>query len=295
MKWARVAVRVGFLSQEAVIGAFQALGSPGTEETSSGEIVGYFPVDDTLEEKLRYLRDFLGYLSDEGLEERSPEYRVTFVQEEDWASAWKRFFSPIEVGHRLLVAPPWEVGAEGRVSPERTSRLILQIDPGMAFGTGAHPTTQLCLQLLERNLQSGQRVLDYGTGSGILAIAAVLLGAGEVVAVDNDPTAIRVARQNFLLNPGGDQILLLQAESPAVLKKSFDLVLANLIAGIIASLRSAFVEVLRPGGLLISSGILVEQSQWVKQSLAEVGLETLEVYTQKEWCALVSRRKSELG
>ncbi len=293
MKWARVAVQVGLLSQEAVSGAFQALGSPGTEETSSGEIVGYFPVDDTLEEKLRYLRNFLDHLSDWGLEEKPPEYRVTFVQEEDWASAWKQFFHPMEIGRRLLVTPPWEVGAEGGVSPKRTSRLILQIDPGMAFGTGAHPTTQLCLQLLEKYLQPNQEVLDYGTGSGILAIAAVLLGAGEVVAVDNDPMAIRVARQNFLLNPGGDQILLLQAETPAVLKKSFNLVLANLLAGIITSLRSAFREVLCPGGLLISSGILVEQSQWVKQSLAEVGLETLEVCTQKEWSALVSCRKAE--
>jgi ribosomal protein L11 methyltransferase len=187
-RWAEVEVAVQGDARE-IVGAvlMHVAGCPGYAETAS-TVTGYLPVDDRLEGTLHALRNALRELPDAATGV-NPEITIRFVDEADWANAWKQFFTPQRIGRRLVVKPTWE---EWAAAP---GDVVVQIDPGMAFGTGLHATTRLCLRALEERIRLGMRVADVGTGSGILAVAAALLGASEVAAVDIDPLAVRIARR----------------------------------------------------------------------------------------------------
>lgn len=209
--------------------------------------------------------------------------RVRTLREEDWGEAWKAYYPVVHLGKRIVVVPAWR-----RFRP-RQGQIAITMDPGMAFGTGLHPTTQLCLQVLERTLRPGMRVLDLGTGSGILAIAAAKLGSGPVLALDTDPVAVQAARRNIRRNRLSQQIEVRQG-TLEVGMEPFDLILANLLARALRELASRLAAALTAGGIVVGSGVLVEQSEEVGAALAAAGLRLLEQPCQGDWVALVAGR-----
>lgn len=209
--------------------------------------------------------------------------QVRILREEDWGNAWKQYYPVLHVGERIVVVPAWR---RFRARPEQ---VVLRLDPGMAFGTGLHPTTQLCLQALERRLRPGMRVLDLGTGSGILAIAAARLQSGPVLALDNDPVAVEAARCNVRRNRLTGRVEVVEGTlQPG--QGPFDLILANLLARALLEMPPLLAAALSPQGLLIASGVLVEQAGEVAAAFAAAGLEVLEQPQQDDWVALVARR-----
>jgi ribosomal protein L11 methyltransferase len=203
------------------------------------------------------------------------------VEEADWANAWKAYFKPFRVGRRLLVTPPWE-------SPSlEPGDIPLVIDPGMAFGTGTHPTTQLCLIALEDLMQPGFSVADIGTGSGILAIAAAKLGASQVFANDNDPLAVKIARENAAQNHVS---IIVTDDLP---EGAHQIVVANILADVIIGLASELIALLEPDGILIASGIIDTRENDVQSALSACGLHFQETRRLGEWVALIFRRAAQ--
>lgn len=210
---------------------------------------------------------------------------ISAVPEQDWMQKWKEGFEPVEIGDRLLVAPSWKLPAKGG------PRLVIQIDPGMAFGTGTHETTRLCLEAIEREWRGGS-LLDVGTGTGILAIAAALLSPdSRVVAIDVDPQAIEVASENVAINGASACIELLEGQPINQAGESFDMVVANLTAEVIVALMDDLAGCLAPEGLMILSGILSELVDDVERSLFVSGLTVTERREAGEWSAITARRR----
>ncbi len=207
------------------------------------------------------------------------------IADQDWLAEWKKGYEPVDIGNRMIVSPSWK-----RDQVAGTDRIIIQIDPGMAFGTGTHETTRGCLEMLERHWRGGS-LLDAGTGTGILAIAAIKLHPGSIVTgFDVDPEAITVAEENAAINGVGDEIELEVNRLSSYAGRQFDVVVANLTADVIIPLSGEFPEVIKPGGLLIVSGILTEQGDDVIEALRSKGFEMIEAKPDGEWvtCALRS-------
>ena len=211
------------------------------------------------------------------------EPTVREVAEEDWANAWKQHYHPQRVGERLLIVPSWQdVDA-------RPGDVVIRLDPGMAFGTGTHATTRLSLVCLERWLRPDQRVLDVGTGSGILAIAAAKLGAGQVLATDIDTVALDAAAANFITNSVAGSMTLLPASLPA--SGTFDVIVANILAEAHVTLLDAgLAAFLAPAGLLVLGGIIDTAAAAVEDALRRHGLRTIERLTEGDWVELVAAR-----
>lgn len=221
-----------------------------------------------------------------------PEPRFTVIDEEDWAEAWKSNYHPIRIGRHLLIKPAWldaSVGLED---------VLIEMDPGMAFGSGTHPSTQLCLEAVEDFCRAGDRVLDLGCGSGILAIAAARLGAHDVLALDNDGMAVQVARQNIRANHVTDRVHAEQGSLETIMAapRRFDLVLVNILAGVIVEMcQQGLGHVVRPGGRLVAAGIIEDQAQDVVPALEESGLRVEQRRQTHDWTALVARRPPGAG
>ncbi len=215
--------------------------------------------------------------------------QISEVMEQDWNAEWKKHFKPMVVSEQFMVKPTWEK-LEFPVN-----KFVIEIDPKQAFGTGSHETTQLILNLLESNFIAGNSVLDVGTGTAILAIAAMKLGAEEVVAFDNDPVAIEAAKENVTRNLGITSLRLQVADPDTItLRRSgFDVVLANITKNVIFQYFENFNRFLRRDGLLILSGILIEELEDVKQRIKQDNLFYIdELRTQKEWAALLLRKQT---
>jgi ribosomal protein L11 methyltransferase len=216
-----------------------------------------------------------------------PEPRVVFLAETDWAEAWKAGYGVLRIGRRLVVRPTWR----DDYAP-RPDDLLIELDPGMAFGSGLHPTTRLCLEVLEDALRPGQVVLDVGTGSGILSIAAARLGAARVVALDTDPLAVQIARENVALNRVENvvQVEVGTVQISNLQSPISDLVVANILAETIMELAPALAAHLLPEGVLIASGIIAERAEAVASCLRENGMSPVERRDDGDWVALVARR-----
>jgi len=205
------------------------------------------------------------------------------VEDADWANAWKAYFKPLPVGERLLICPTWE---EPGTEFENTDRRVLRIDPGMAFGTGGHDTTRLVLEGLECVLRPGDAVLDVGCGSGILSVAALLLGAGSALGIDIDPVAVRTARENGELNGFSELTFnVVQGDLAVAAAGRYRVVLANIVADAIIRLAPAVPALLAPGGVFIASGIIEPREEEVTAALREVGL-CVAARAQNGWVAL---------
>ncbi|MEW6568528.1 MAG: 50S ribosomal protein L11 methyltransferase [Chloroflexota bacterium] len=248
----------------------------------------FLPEDDALPERRRQLEERLWHLS-QICPLPSPSY--TPLEDSDWSEAWKAHYRPLAVGRRLLILPAW-------LSAEPGDRLPLLLDPGMAFGTGTHPTTQLMLTALEDYLRPGDPVADLGCGSGVLSIAAVLLGAASVLALDIDEEAIALTRQNAARNGVTDRIRV-EHGSHDLLRRpdlappgGFPLVLANILASVLERmLQQGLVEAVRPRGRLLLSGILEAQAESLQRLAVHSGLRLVETRSQEDWRLLVLERR----
>lgn len=230
--------------------------------------------------------------TDVGIDLGSLRFVVRTADEEDWANNWKVYYKPIKIGERLLVRPSWESlsDAEGRT--------VLSLDPGMAFGTGSHHTTRMCLEYLEKTVKEGDALLDLGCGSGILSIAGVLLGAKNALAVDIDPIAEKIAYENAALNGVGrgryevriGDVLTDAALRAELATRKYEVVTANIVASVIVALLPVVPLLLREGGVFITSGIIHERLDEVKEAIVASGLTILDVKVNEEWCAILARK-----
>lgn len=208
------------------------------------------------------------------------ELRVTSVDEQDWANAWKKYYKPLRAGRSLVIRPFWE-----EYEPQQGDRVVT-IDPGMAFGTGTHETTAMCLSLLEDFIKSGDRVLDVGCGSGILSIAALRLGAAEADAADIDPLAVKIARDNGARNGYGAEKLHVQAGSlTETARGRYHCIVSNIIADVIIALCGEVEDFLEKGGVWLCSGIIADREADVLAAFAQYGFSVLRREQQKEWLA----------
>jgi ribosomal protein L11 methyltransferase len=247
-------------------------------------VIGYLPADERLDARRLQLEEEIARLGNHlGL-----VYRISYrqVDEQDWAESWKAFFWPQKIGARIVVKPSWrDYGAQ-------PGELVIEIDPGMAFGTGTHPTTALCVQLIERHLQPGDSFLDIGTGSGILMAAAAKLGAGRLFGGDRDATALRVAAENLQRN-GIDRraACLVQGSLAGPFKGRFDVVAANILTHVIIELLGDVPCRVNPGGVFICSGIIDQNRDLVADKMRLVGFELVEIRQKEGWVALAGRCK----
>jgi ribosomal protein L11 methyltransferase len=260
--------------------AEDALGRP-----TKHAITGYFYKDSqaderckTLEEKLTRLKEKQGILN-----------RISYkeIDEQDWAHAWKAYFWPQKISSHMVVKPTW------REYSAASDDIVIELDPGMAFGTGTHPTTALCINMIERHLSKGDSFLDVGTGSGILMIAAAKLGAARLCGIDKDEVAVEVAAQNLELNNINPQIFRLATGNlVAEIAESFTFVTANILTHVILELLQDISRVIADDGILVCSGIIAENMQSVVTAMEYIGFEILETATEDEWVAIVGRLRA---
>ena len=203
--------------------------------------------------------------------------------QEDWETSWKSFYHATEIGHRLTLTPAWEDTLPG------PGRVLLRMDPGMAFGTGTHETTSLCLEQLDQHTAPGMRVLDIGCGSGILGIAACLLGAAEAHGVDIDPVAVRTANENAALNGVQDRFSALEGNLSETAIGRYDIIVANIVANVIIALAPDVLPLLRPNGIFISSGIIQEREAEVVAAIDAAGLTVCGSFHKNGWVCLLAK------
>lgn len=291
MKWIEIAIEsseaavdavANILVEEGCGGAAIGPVPPATDHCAN-RVAGYLPVDDRLEARLINIRERVRLLPSYGLPLESDEITITPVADEEWATAWKKHFKPVRIG-QIVVKPTWE---EFDAEPDD---VIVDIDPGMAFGTGYHPTTKLCLLVIQDIIKGGETVLDVGTGSGVLAIAAARLGAKSVVGLDIDSVAVEVAQENVRQAGLSDQIKIYQADSPTVFDSKADIVFANIIAKVLVEMAEALASKVKVGGTVIASGIVTQRADQVRDAFKAVGLNIVKEHTDGEWVALVCER-----
>ena len=288
-EWLEVSVEVDHETAEAVAEVLSRYtrrgvvieGGPDGWETEPVIVRGYLPADDQLWSVKRRIEEGLWHL---GQIRPVPEPSFRTIAEEDWSEAWKKQLKVLRIGERLVIRPSW---LEHSPEPED---VIIELDPGMAFGTGLHPTTQLCLCALERLIRPGLEVLDLGTGSGILAIAAAKLGAGHVAAYDNDEQAVQVARANVIQNGVSDGVTVRRG-SLSDAPERYDLVVVNILARVVMKMAEAGLsERLRPGGALVAAGITADQAAEVVAALERNGLELTDQRQRNDWVSLQASR-----
>lgn len=291
--WWEIQVLCSPALEDAVFWRFQALGGHGTASQRKGnhrQIQAYFPQEafELLDLAAVALR-----LKQDALCANLPEPQTTWqlIDEQDWAKSWKDHWKPEDIGDRFLINPAW------LPMPETPDRLVLRLDPGAAFGTGTHPTTQLCLESLEMRL-GGDRtnavVADIGCGSGILSIGALLLGAKRAYAVDVDPLAVSATKSNGTLNHLTSEQVIVQQGSLDILLQTLtepvDGILCNILAEVILDLIPHLDKISEPHTWGILSGILLEQSKLVADTLEQHGWVVATLWRRKEWCCLNIRR-----
>ena len=241
----------------------------------------YIPAERSAAEAIAFIKDRLAEAKIEG------KLELVGVNEEDWANTWKAYYKTTRIGKNMVIVPAWET------YEPKPDDIVISMDPGMAFGTGTHETTRLVIELLEKYVVAGERMLDVGCGSGILAICAAKLGAGECKAYDIDPVAVRVARENIensgLANVTCDQSdLLRQVDLDG---GKYKLVTANIVADIIIRLAPDVGEYMTDDAVLLASGIIVERADEVISALDEYGFRVIENRTENGWCALALMKK----
>lgn len=247
------------------------------------ELKGYFPIDSRLVETMADFKK-----RTEEIKHLFPDGRVeiteTEVAAENWATSWKAFYKPEKIGERIVVKPSWED------YETQKDDLVVEMDPGMAFGTGNHATTAMCIRALEEYVFPNATVLDIGTGSGILAVTAAKLGAGKVLAVDHDPISIDATQKNVTLNKVDDRVSVLQGDLASGIEEKADIIVANIIADVIMRLIPQTLSLLEKNAVFIASGIIKDRLRDVEEVLKEYKFSIEKVMTEGEWVVVVSRR-----
>jgi ribosomal protein L11 methyltransferase len=284
--WLQLSIRTGPANIEALSNLVIERGSPGIVLKRNG-LEAFFPSPRdgaTLRREIKSSVARVARLNSRG---GSPRLRWKVIKQENWQDSWKRFIKPRRVGKTFWVTPPW------LESPKFRRRRVITMEPGMAFGTGTHATTRGCMECLEAVADKlGGRnftALDVGTGSGILSIALAMLGAAEIWAIDNDPVAVRIAGENFRANSVAERIRL-SAQQPSTIRRTFTVVVANLIAETIIELADVLERRAEPGGYLVLSGILSQKDVAVTRRFAG-NFRMIERRQKREWVTLLLRRK----
>ena len=245
-------------------------------------VIGYFPKDRQAKKRCRVLEEKLAVLKAHS----ALLYRVSYkeLDEEDWAESWKVFFEPQKVGEKIVVKPTW---CEYEADPDD---IILELDPGMAFGTGTHPTTTLCIRLIEKYLHKGDSVLDIGTGSGILMLAAARLGAGFVCGLDKNEMAVKIAETNLRLNGIAPQrFSVKEGHLVTGIEERYDLVVANILTQVIYNLLEDIERILNDKAIFICSGILEKNENLVIARMKTIGFDILDLCIKDQWVAIAGR------
>lgn len=314
MKWHEITIYTTEVATEMVADILHGLGSGGVSieesgtlnkhrDTSLGQwyelplndipegeavVKGYFANVDAVQVKvlLAQIEQSIYRLPEFGIAIGKVQMTHQEVDEADWANEWKQYYKPLRITDRLVIKPTWE--------PYEASAtdIVISLDPGMAFGTGTHETTALCLRTIEQVLRPGDRVIDIGTGSGILAIAAAKLGAQHVLAIDVDPVAVASAQENVALNALEGQITVREGDllHAADVTDGVQLVIANILAEIIVTFVSDVHDVLADGGTYIASGIIKKKEADVIASLEKAGFTIERSFYENDWVALVARK-----
>ena len=252
-------------------------------------ITVYIPSNDQGAEMLTAIKSMLSEMRANDTEKLYGrlEAELTSIREEDWANNWKQYFKPFKVGEKLVIKPSWED------YDNADNRVILEIDPASSFGTGKHHTTRLCLELLEKNLNKGDDLLDMGCGSGILSIGAMLLGAGSAVGVDIEENAAATALENAEKNHISPDVyktyygnILSDEKLVSEIDRKYDIITANIVADVIIAMKDYFVRYLKKGGILIISGIIEERMDEVIAAVESAGFSNPEPYVKEGWAAV---------
>jgi len=308
-KWQEITVTTTEEAQEAVANLFYEIGAAGVvigdsrsvlrfnadeywdsydavdELAEAGNIVikGYLPVDDALKARLQHLKDELARIG-EYFNDYVADVSLAEISEEDWSTSWKAYYKPEKVGQKIVVVPSWE-----KYDPA-PGEITVTLDPGMAFGTGSHPTTIQSIRFLEKYLKEGDTVIDVGTGSGILSITAAKLGAKKVYAYDVDTVAVRVAEENVKVNKVENVVSTSYNDLLAGIDLKADLIVSNIIADIIIKLIPQAKQCLIDEGYFIVSGIIAERWPDVHQTLTKHGLKIIEINETDDWITAVTRK-----
>ncbi len=253
-----------------------------------GAIVkGYIPESSDLIDKIDLVKQSVASLPQFGLNIGTGEVSVIEVREEDWSTSWKKYYKPTKVGNKIVVKPIWEEYNPG------ADEIVIEMDPGMAFGTGTHETTIMCVQQLEQYVFEKCTVFDIGCGSGILSIAATKLGAKKVIGIDYDEVAVNVARKNVIENEVDSIVEIKHANLMDVITEKADIIVANIIADVIILLSRNIKNFLKNDGFFITSGIILDRIKEVKHNLTMNGLEIVEIGMMGEWSVIVSKIRRE--
>ena len=313
MQWCEAVVHTTTIGSDLVSEELMALGAAGTEIVDRADVPdprkagvywelydpkmveampedvlvkGWFELNERTADVMGLVRARLAELKAEACVDMGTlALELQNVADEDWSENWKKYYKPFRIGSHLVVKPTWEP-YEAREGDQ-----IIELDPGMAFGTGTHETTHMCMQLLEKHLQPGMRVMDVGTGSGILAIAAARLGAREVLAIDIDPNAVKVAKENVALNQVQPQVRVVVGDLCKSEAMPCDLAVANIVADAICMLAGPLTRHLQKGRLLICSGIIREREQDVRDAAARAGYTLFDRIEMGEWVALALKNE----
>lgn len=310
MKWTEIKVKTTTEAVEAVANIFYEIGAQGVviedpndflyqqkdeiswdyieeevfENGYEGAIVkAYISEEENLLAKVEAIRESVNNLPSFGLNIGDGVIELEELDQQDWENAWKQYYKPIKVSEKIVIKPTWE-DYEAKLN-----ELVIELDPGMAFGTGTHETTNMCIQALERHIKSDDEVLDIGCGSGILSIAAAKLGAQSVVGVDLDPMAVRVAKENTEQNNMLGFVEIRHGNLTEVVTHKANIVVANIIADIIIKLADDIADFMKEDGLFISSGIIMPRLEEVKAAIESKGFTILEVNTQGEWACITAK------
>lgn len=249
-----------------------------TQDFNTVTIKGYFPESKDLIDKVQIIKQAIENLG---------EVVISEVYEKDWAEGWKKYYKPTRIGKNIVVKPSWE-----EYEPKDRD-IIIELDPGMAFGTGTHETTILCIESIEKYINKGDIVFDIGCGSGILSIVAAKLGAKKVTSVDLDEVAVRVAKENISINKVDNIIDVYKGDLLDVIDGKANLIVSNIMAEVIVKLTNSIGDFLNNEGLFISSGIIKEKEPMVKKALKENSFHILETKTMNGWVSIIAKYKKD--
>ncbi len=252
------------------------------------KVIAYYPETIFLPEILPTVKSRVEELATFGLDLGKNEIETSEVAEKDWATAWKKYYHPVNISRYLTIVPEWQ-----EYTPHSTDEHVMKLDPGMAFGTGTHPTTRLTLQALEVVLRGGETILDVGTGSGVLSIASKCLGAGDVYAYDLDDVAVASAKENMNLNPIAKDVHVSANNLLVGIDQKADVIVANILAEIIIKLIPDAYRCLNDEGIFIISGIIEDKEADVLEVLYANGFEVDQRFQQKDWLAFIIKKSIE--
>jgi len=250
-------------------------------------VKGYLPDDEKLHDRIQYIQDRIRYLKSIELDEIDlGKCSIAFnqVKDEDWATSWKKYYKPIKIGKLIVIKPTWETYTK------KEDEVIIELDPGMAFGTGTHETTMMCIQLIEKYLKTGDKVIDVGCGSGVLSLVAAKLGAETCLAVDFDTFAVKITRENVILNKLEDKVIAKESNLLDHITVHADIIIANIIADVIMKLSNSVYEHLKNDGIFIASGIIKDRTTDVENVLYKDGFQVIEMLSMGEWVAFAFRK-----